>query len=100
MSDAEPVLLQAGNRPAPRPGTLLPFHDPDFIPPTYEDLRAVNQQYGLTGAEVAQRKGVSSRTVRKWLAPPQAANHSPIPYAAWRLLLIEIGAVRLGPARR
>jgi hypothetical protein len=42
---------------------------------------------------IAQVTGVTPRTVRKWLAPPEAENHALVPYAAWRLLLIETGVV-------
>lgn len=77
----------------PRPATLLPFHDPGFVAPTYIDVRAVTQRYKLTGAAVARITGVLPRTVRKWHASPAVANHAPIPYAAWRLLLIEAGLV-------
>jgi hypothetical protein len=75
----------------PAPASLLPFSDPGFVAPTHADVRALTQRYKLTGAAVAQLTGVLPRTVRKWLAPPNVANHSPIPYAAWRLLLIEVG---------
>jgi hypothetical protein len=77
----------------PKPASLLPFPDPSFVAPTHLDIRAVTQHYKLTGAAVAQLTGVLPRTVRKWLAPPEVANHAPIPYAAWRLLLIEVGLV-------
>ncbi|TQK07839.1 transcriptional regulator [Herbaspirillum sp. SJZ107] len=77
----------------PKPATLLPFHDVGFVAPTYTDVRALTQRYKLTGAAVARITGVLPRTVRKWHAPPETTNHSPIPYAAWRLLLIEAGAV-------
>lgn len=82
----------------PKPATLLPFHDPGFVGPTHADIRAVTQRYKLTGAAVAQLTGVLPRTVRKWLAPPEVANHAPMPYAAWRLLLIEVGLVTPGHA--
>lgn len=78
----------------PKPETLLPFHDPAFVAPTHADLRALTRRYKLTGAAVARITGVLPRTVRKWQAPPAVANHSPIPYAAWRLLLIESGLVK------
>jgi len=77
----------------PRPATLLPFHDPGFVAPTHVDVRAVTRRYKLTGASVARITGVLPRTVRKWHASSDVANHAPIPYAAWRLLLIETGLV-------
>lgn len=77
----------------PKPATLLPFRDPEFVAPTHIDVRAITQRYKLTGSAVASLTGVLPRTVRKWLAPPGVANHAAIPYAAWRLLLIEVGLV-------
>jgi hypothetical protein len=97
MSEARAKNQVSGLLTGPNPGTLLPFHDPDFIAPTHVDLRAITQQHALTGTAVARITGVLPRTVRKWLAPAEVANHTQIPYAAWRLLLIEIGVVEATP---
>lgn len=78
----------------PDPATLLPFDDPAFMAPSHNDVRAVTQRYRLTGSALARVTGVTTRTVRKWLAPPGVENHAPMPYAAWRLLLIEAGIVK------
>lgn len=77
----------------PNPATLRLFRDPAFVAPSYCDVRIITPRHELTGSAVARIMGVTPRTVRKWLAPPNAQNHSPIPYAAWRLLLIEMGIV-------
>lgn len=80
----------------PKPSSLLPYHDSEYIAPTHDDVRAIAQRFSLSGAAVARLTGVLPRTVRKWMAPPDVANHSPIPYAAWRILLIETGTVQPG----
>ncbi len=73
--------------------TLLLYHDPRYQPPTPTDVRNVIRHLGLTGSEVAARVGVSADTVRKWQATPDSPSFKPIPYAPWRLLLIEAGLV-------
>jgi hypothetical protein len=93
MSEILPKQGVSGLTTGPKPETLLPFYDPAFVAPTHLDVRVITQRYKLTGAAVAQITGVTPRTVRKWLAPPEAENHAPMPYAAWRLLLIETGVV-------
>lgn len=84
----------------PNEDSLLPFSDINFKPPIWTDIRRVTHQHSLTGSEVAQLTGVKPRTVRKWLSPPEAENHSPMPYAAWRLLLIELDIVKPGVLKK
>lgn len=75
-----------------RPGTLLRFTDPGYEPPTHEDLRTLKTLSGKTGGELAALVGLQdARTFRKWTAPPDANQRAQIPYAAWRLMLIELG---------
>lgn len=90
------ALYGVSGQTGPNPSSLLPFHDAGYVAPTNEDIRAITQRFNLTGAGVARLTGVLARTVRKWMAAPSVANHSPIPYAAWRLLLIETGTVQPG----
>jgi hypothetical protein len=94
MSESHAEQWDSGPNKGPNPAAMLPFYDPAFVAPSYVDVRAVTQQYKLTGSTVARVTGVVPRTVRKWLAPPDADNHAPMPYAAWRLLLIETGLVK------
>lgn len=94
MSETRAQYRVSGLFEGPNPAALLPFHDPQFTAPTYLDIRAITHKYGLSGADVSRITGVLPRTVRKWLAPPDAANHTDVPYAAWRLLLIETGEVQ------
>lgn len=93
MSEPQAEPGDSGLREGLDPLTLLPFDDPDFRSPSYGDVRALTHQYKLTGSNVARLTGVTPRTVRKWMAPPGVQNHAPMPYAAWRLLLIETGLV-------
>jgi hypothetical protein len=95
MSETHIEHRVSGLTTGPKAETLLPFYDPAFVAPTHLDVRAVTQRCELTGATVAQITGVTPRTVRKWLAPPEVENHAPMPYAAWRLLLIETGVVSI-----
>jgi hypothetical protein len=94
MSESPAGQGDSGLSQGPNPATLLPFHDPAFTAPSHNDVRAVTQRYSLTGSALARVTGVTPRTVRKWLAPPEVENHAPMPYAAWRLLLIEAGIVK------
>ena len=71
------------------PKSQLPFSHPDYQTPTFEALRVVMKSQGWTGAKVAALVGVDSRTVRRW-----TGNERPIPYSAWRLLLIYGGLDR------
>jgi hypothetical protein len=93
MSESHAEQWDSGLTEGPNPATLLPFHDPGFSAPSHSDVRVVTVRFKLTGSTVARVTGVTPRTVRKWLAPPTAENHAPMPYAAWRLLLIETGVV-------
>jgi hypothetical protein len=76
-----------------RPATLLRFVDQDYSKPSPGDVRALLHLKNLTASMAADLTGVSSRTVRKWTSQTDSPNHAPIPYAAWRILLIETGIV-------
>jgi len=73
--------------------TLHLYTDPQYQPPTPADIRALIRQLGLKSSEVARVVGVSSETVRKWQTSSDLSGHKPMPYGAWRLLLIEAGLV-------
>lgn len=89
MSETRSQYLVSGPLGGPRQETLLPFSNPNYMHPTWEDVRALMLVVGWTGGEVAQITGVHGRTVRKWASSPDVSNHADIPYAAWRLLIIE-----------
>lgn len=76
---------QVEGRAEPRRETRLPFASPQYRAPTPDEFRTVTQILGLTGAQVAQLVGAEDpRTVRRWIGGERA-----IPYAVWRLLLID-----------
>lgn len=91
MTEKSPVYFQAPNTLPPN--TLLLFTDPNYQAPTWQDVRTLVKMTGLTGEQVASLLGVASRTVRKWQSPPDSSNHTPMPYSAWRLLLIHAQCV-------
>jgi hypothetical protein len=93
MSETRASYLVSTQQAEPDKATLLPFNDPEYREPSWQDLRAVIQHLGWTGSQVGEFTGVGSRTVRKWTSPPDTSNHSPVPFAAWRLLLIAAGLV-------
>lgn len=93
MSETRPPYVVSGRPAGPDNATLQEFDSPEYKQPTWLDVRAVIDRIGLTGSQVAKLVGVQSRAVRKWTSPPETTNHAPIPYAAWRLLLIAAGLV-------
>lgn len=95
MSETRAHYAVSGLTEGPKRESLLPFNSPEYQPPSWVEVRAVVRRLRMTGSELADFVGVQPRTVRKWLAPPDAANNSPIPYAAWRLVLVEAGIVPL-----
>lgn len=93
MSETKEPYFVSGQQVDPNENTLLLYTDICYEPPSVTDLRSVIRKLGLSGSEVASRVGVSPDNVRKWQATRDSPNHKQIPYAAWRLLLIEAGLV-------
>lgn len=93
MSETRTEYAVSGLSKGPNPRTLLHCSNTDYMPPTWEDVRSIFQEIDATGSELASFLDVSPRTVRKWLAPPTAANHAPIPFAAWHLILVALGKI-------
>jgi len=60
--------------------------------PSAEELREFLKKNGLTGAEAARLVGVDSRTIRKWTASAEADNRRSMPWSAWALLRLMVGA--------
>lgn len=81
--------------------TTLDLYGTGWAQPTPEEVRALIVLLGektgrekLSGSQVARLAGIKdARTVRKWTAPIDAKNYTPIPYAVWRLLLVYGGIV-------
>lgn len=67
------------------------FDSGNYTTPTPDEIRAVMQRHELTGSAVSKIVGVSSRHVRHWTSH---TSPKPMPYAAWRLLLLELGEIR------
>lgn len=73
----------------------LPFADPAYEPPGPQQVDALIKSMGWSQSDVARLVGVSysaakgSTTVRKWRTPQDQKEHRAIPYAAWRLMLME-----------
>ncbi len=63
--------------------SLRPFYHPDYQPPSTQELLSLMKDCAWTGAKVGALVGVDSRTVRRW-----TEGERPIPYSAWRLLLL------------
>jgi hypothetical protein len=63
----------------------LPFADPQYAAPTQDEFREVARMVG-SGSEVAAVVGVDKRRVREYIG-----GQKDIPYALWRLLLLEAG---------
>lgn len=93
MSEARTEYVVSGLSKGLKPNTLLPCNHPDYQAPTWEDVRTLMHDINATGSAIASFLDVSPRTVRKWLAPPTVANHAPIPFAAWHLLLVAVGKI-------
>ncbi|KQQ96128.1 hypothetical protein [Massilia sp. Leaf139] len=84
----------------PSEETLHPFTSTLYRPPTRDDLIAVIELLGKpTEKEIADLVGVAERTIRRWIAAPTAKTRTQIDYAAWRLLLLEAGLVRIHTRR-
>ena len=75
------------------------FDDPDYRPPTPEEVRSLLHLARWSPRDAARRLGADAdldagaRRVRSWCARRDDDEYRPIPYAAWRLGLIEAGLV-------
>jgi hypothetical protein len=85
MSEETPIYRVEG-RTEVRRETLLPFYDERYRPPTPEEIREVLRLLAWTGSFAGSQLGVTGRTVRKW-----TGGEAPMPYSAWRLMLIYAG---------
>lgn len=56
-----------------------------FEPPTPDEIREFLKSHDLSGSEAGEIVGVDPRTIRRWTGGDRA-----IPYAAWRLLILEV----------
>ena len=77
------------------PDVMEVYASPNYRPPTSNEVRVLLRSKGWTGSHAAQLVGVDSRAVRRWTADEAAKTFHPIPYSAWRLLLLEAGMVNV-----
>ena len=70
------------------PDSIRPFYDPEYQAPSVDDIRLLLKFNEWTGSKAARIVGVDNRTLRRW-----TGGERPIPYSAWRLLLVYSGLV-------
>lgn len=99
MSDANPEQNPQIPVATLRPATLLRYTDEGYSAPTWEDVRTLIGITGLSNSAMGDIAGISARKFRKWACSPESNDHLPIPYAVWRLLLLETGFVALDQQR-
>jgi len=81
-----------------RPCALV-FSNAGYVPPTPQEVDQLIKLKGWSQSQAAALVGVSfhpkkgSSTIRKWRSNPDSDDFRPIPYSAWRLLLIYAGVV-------
>ena len=81
--------------------SMLRYSNPRYRDPTPDDVESLLHICGWSQSEVAERLGITSTpgqgssTVRKWKTPTSEPNYRQIPYAAWRLWLLESELVKL-----
>jgi hypothetical protein len=95
MSDTNPENNPLNLANGLRPETLLRYTDERYSAATWEDVRDFMRLTELTGSRAGEIVGVSARKIRRWLCAPGSEDYQPIPYAVWRLLLLETGFVTL-----
>lgn len=64
-----------------RPETLRPYSS-GWLVPDANEIRQLIKLINLSGSELGKLVGVSSRTVRKWVAGEVS-----IPFAAWAIMV-------------
>lgn len=83
-----------------RPCSLL-FSDPKYTQPEPQEVAQLIRLAGWSQNQVANLVGVNSdpkrgsSTIRKWKSHKAKDDHRPIPYSAWRLMLLHAGVVSL-----
>lgn len=94
-NNSEPNTLEAfRNRPCVRVKD-----DPEFIPPTPQEIKILRNLMGLSQRGMARFLGVKSTkdkgspTIRKWETKEGSSEHRPMNYSAWRLMLIGAGVI-------
>ena len=79
----------------------LHFNDPKYTSPEPEEVAQLIRLAGWSQTQVANLVGVKSdpkrgsSTIRKWKSHKAKDDHRPIPYSAWRLMLLHAGVVAI-----
>jgi len=63
--------------------------------PSPEELREWIRDHELTVARAGALVGVDARAARRWTAPDTQAGHRAMPWAAWALLRLMVGAATI-----
>ncbi|MCS4309674.1 DNA-binding transcriptional regulator YiaG [Rheinheimera pacifica] len=76
------------------------FHDPEYKPPSPEEVKALRKLLGWPQSLLAKVAGVSygpkgSTTVRKWETAISEKEHRKIPYIVFRVMLHHAGVVNI-----
>jgi len=63
--------------------------------PNSETLREWMRTHDLTVAQAGRLVGVDARAARRWTAPDTQVGHRAMPWAAWALLRLMVGAATI-----
>jgi len=84
-----------------RRGCIKPYSDPDYSPPSPDEVDALIKLMGWSQSVAAKLVGVSynpkkgSSTIRKWRTSVDKKDYREIPYSTWRLMLLYAGVVTI-----
>jgi DNA-binding transcriptional regulator YiaG len=78
-----------------------PYSDERYRAPSADEITALIENTGWTQQQFAQVVGVStssggSSTIRRWKSEEGSESYRAMPYAAWRLALLESGLILPG----
>jgi hypothetical protein len=62
--------------------------------PSPKELREFMAENRLTGADIAALAGVTPRSARRWVEPPDQRGARGIPWAAWVIIQILTGKIK------
>ncbi len=82
-----------------RPCTLVKT-DPEYIPPTPEEVRSLRNLLGFPQARLGHFLGKSinlkgCKAVRRWETNVENKEYNPIDYYAWQMMLLAAGVITI-----
>lgn len=82
----------------------LHWTDPNYVPPTPEDITALQNIMGWKAREMGAITGSTftekgCNTVRRWKLPEGHRDHQKIHWSSWRMLLMVAGVVSVDDER-